>query len=175
MGKSRRKGEVFRGAMREAPHASGSGRAGAGRDERGAGGGWCRARREQLGGARRAEAERGTERSPFLTDEEIAGEERSRAGVALPGWSRREMRRRGWSRPVLQGDEGSGGAGPDGRRPRGAAAAERSSASQTRVSWPGPVRAGRAGPDLSPETHTPARPPPGLASRLSRQLTASPS
>lgn len=111
------------------------------------------------------------------TDEKIAGEERSRAGVALPGWSRREMRRRGWSRPVLQRDEGSGGAGPDGRRPRGAVAAEPSSAGQTRVSWPGPVRVGRAGPDLSPETHThtPARPPPGFASRLSRRLTASPS
>lgn len=63
--------------------------------------------------------------------------------------------------------EGSGGAGPDGRRPRGAAVAERSSAGQTRVSWPGPVRARRAGPDLSPEAHTDTHPrPPSPRPRL---------
>lgn len=167
-----RRGEIFPGAgWGSDVHGSGSVAAGTeparGREATGARRG---AEPGRAGGGAAAGAEQGRERSPFLADRERAG------GRAKPNG-----RRFAWLEP--KGDAKgrleparppAGGEPRRARRPPppgGAAAAERSLAGQTRVSWPGSVKAERAAPDLLPQTHThaPPRPsacPPSLRPRL---------
>lgn len=98
------------GPVRAGPGA-GLGAAGAGRGAEPGGAG-------QGGQEAATGAQQGTERSPFPTDEEAAGEERSRAGVALPGWSRGEMRRRERLEPARPaGRRGERSAGPTAAAP----------------------------------------------------------
>lgn len=86
---------------------------------------------------------------------------RGGAGTERGERGRREPRRGGSGRLVLR-EAGRSRAGPDGPGAEADGAAERGAAGRTRVFWPGPVKAGRAAPDLLPQTHPPARPPPSL-------------
>lgn len=112
----------------------------------------------------------GAEQSPFPAD-----------GVWSGGEAKPNRRCFAWLRPQGDAKGRLEPAHPPGR-PWGAGRARRPPppgsrgggtllAGQTRVFWPGPVKAARAAPDLLPQTHTPpaARPPsPGLASFVSR-------
>lgn len=133
-------------------------------------GGWGAGANPELVARRGAVAQQ----SSFPADRERAVGRAKASGGRFAWLEPQEMRRGGWSQLILRDGQGEP-RGPDGRRPRGAAAAERSSAGQTRVFWPGPVKAGRAPSDLLPQTHTPpppsARPAPAPPTRLAPLLS----